>query len=89
MQGSDLLIPDLALMPTLRPALRPCGTIAVIPAVAPASVRSSMTDADPDRWRVQACLAAKVLRPIAARYDKLARNILSAIGFGPGMAFWR
>jgi hypothetical protein len=47
-----------------------------------------MTDADPDRLRVEACLAAKVLRPIATRYDKLARNILSAVGFGPRLAFW-
>ncbi|MBL4644833.1 MAG: hypothetical protein COA52_11650 [Hyphomicrobiales bacterium] len=42
-----------------------------------------------DRWMVEAAFCwLKDFRRIAARYDKLSRNFLSAIAFAMVNAFW-
>lgn len=42
-----------------------------------------------DRWRVEAMFCRlKDFRRIATRYDKLARNFLSAISLAAAVAFW-
>lgn len=42
-----------------------------------------------DRWRVEAMFCRlKDFRRIATRYDKLARNFLSAVSLAAAVAFW-
>ncbi len=42
-----------------------------------------------DRWRVKAMFCRlKDFRRIATRYDKLARNYLSAVALDAAIAFW-
>ena len=42
-----------------------------------------------DRWRVEAMFCRlKDFRRIATRYDKLARNYLSAVAIDAAIAFW-
>jgi transposase len=42
-----------------------------------------------DRWRVEAMFCRlKDFRPIATRYDKLARKFLSAASLAAAVAFW-
>ncbi len=42
-----------------------------------------------DRWRVEAMFCRlKDFRRIATRYDKLARNYLSAVAFAAASKFW-
>ena len=42
-----------------------------------------------DRWRVEAMFCRlKDFRRVATRYDKLARNYLSAVTFAAAVAFW-
>lgn len=42
-----------------------------------------------DRWRVEAMFChPKDFRRIATRYDKLARNFLSAVSLAAAVAFW-
>lgn len=42
-----------------------------------------------DRWRVEAMFCRlKDFRRVATRYDKLARNFLSAVHLAAAIAFW-
>jgi transposase len=42
-----------------------------------------------DRWRVEAMVCRlKDFRRTATRYDKLARNFLSAVSLAAAVAFW-
>lgn len=81
----------------IRAALREQGTIPVIPG---RRNRKRPIQYDErrykDRWRVEAMfcrlkeLGFARLRPrrIATRYDKLARNFLSAVSLAAAVAFW-
>lgn len=42
-----------------------------------------------DRWRIEAMFCRlKDFRRVATRYDKLARNFLSAVHLAAAVAFW-
>ena len=74
----------------IRATLREQGTIPVIP--------GSLNRKRPiqynerrykDRWRVEAMFCRlKDFRRVATRYDKLARNFLSAVSLAAAVAFW-
>ena len=71
-------------------ALREQGTIPVIPG---RRIRKRQIQYDArrnkDRWRVEAMFCRlKDIRRAAARYDKLARNYLSAVSLAATGAFW-
>lgn len=100
-KGADLLLGDTAGMKRLiadrgydanrlRATLRDQGTIPVIPG---RRNRKRPIQYDQrryrDRWRVEAMFCRlKDFRRIATRYDKLARNFLSAISLAAAVAFW-
>ncbi len=74
----------------LRAQLREQGTIPVIPG---RRNRKRPIQYDErrykDRWRVEAMFCRlKDFRRVATRYDKLARNFLSAVAFAAAIAFW-
>ncbi len=74
----------------LRAALREQDTIPVIPG---RRNRKRPIQYDErrykDRWRVEAMFCRlKDFRRIATRYDKLARNFLSAVPLAAVVAFW-
>lgn len=100
-KGADLLIADPTGMKRviadrgydanrIRATLRDQGTIPVIPG---RHNRKRPIQYDErrykDRWRVEAMFSRlKDFRRIAARYDKLARNFLSAVSLAAAVAFW-
>ena len=74
----------------IRAALREPGTI---PVIAGRRNRKRSIESDErrykDRWRVEAMFCRlKDFRGIATRYDKLARNFLSAVSLAAAIAFW-
>ncbi len=74
----------------IRAALRDQGTIPVIPG---RRNRKRPIQYDErrykDRWRVEAMFwRLKDFRRVATRYDKLARNFLSAVSLAAAVAFW-
>lgn len=74
----------------IRATLRDQGTIPVIPG---RRNRKRPIQYDErrykDRWRVEAMFCRlKDFRRIATRYDKLARNFLSAVSLAAAVAFW-
>ena len=74
----------------IRAALREQGTIPVIPG---RRNRKRPIQYDErrykDRWRGEAMFCrCKDFRRIATRYDKLARNFLSAVSLAAAVAFW-
>lgn len=74
----------------IRASLRDQGTIPVTPG---RSNRKRPIQYDErrykDRWRVEAMFCRlKDFRLIATRYDKLARNFLSAVSLAAAVAFW-
>lgn len=74
----------------IRAALREQGTIPVIP---DRRNRKRPIQYDKrrykDRWRIEAMFCRlKDFRRIATRYDKLARNFLSAVSLAAAVAFW-
>jgi transposase len=74
----------------LRATLREQGTIPVIPG---RRNRKRPIQYDErrykDRWRVEAMFCRLMdFRRIATRYDKLARNYLSAVALAAAIAFW-
>ena len=101
MKGADLLIGETIGMKRviadrgydanrIRVALREQGTIPVIPG---RRNRKRPIQYDErrykDRWRVKAMFCRlKDFRRIATRYDKLARNFLSAVSLAAAVAFW-
>ncbi|GLV30311.1 hypothetical protein TomTYG75_28270 [Sphingobium sp. TomTYG75] len=100
-KGADLLIGETAGMKgviadrgydanRIRAALREQGTIPVIPG---RRNRKRPIQYDErrykDRWRLEAMFCRlKDFRRIATRYDKLARNFLSAVSLAAAVAFW-
>jgi transposase len=100
-KGADLLIGETAGMKwviadrgydanRIRAALREQGTIPVIPG---RRNRKRPIQYDErrykDRWRAKAMFCRlKDFRRIATRYDKLARNFLSAVSLAAAVAFW-
>jgi transposase len=100
-KGADLLIGQAAGMKRLiadrgydanrlRATLREQGTIPVIPG---RRNRKQPIQYDErryrDRWRVEAMFCRlKDFRRVATRYDKLARNYLSAVALAAAIAFW-
>ena len=75
---------------SLRARLRDQGTIPVIPG---RRNRKRPIQYDErryrDRWRIEAMFCRlKDFRRIATRYDKLARNYLSAVALVTVIAFW-
>ena len=100
-KGADLLIGETIGMKRviadrgydanrIRAALREQGTIPVIPG---RRNRKRPIQYDErrykDRWRVEAMFCRlKDFRRIATRYDKLARNFLSAVSLAAAVAFW-
>ncbi len=101
MKGADLLLGEMLGMKRviadrgydanrIRVTLREQGTIPVIPG---RRNRKRPIQYDEcrykDRWRVEAMFCRlKDFRRIATRYDKLARNFLSAINLAAAVAFW-
>lgn len=101
MKGADLLIGKTAGTKRviadrgydanrIRAALREQGTIPVIPG---RRNRKRPIQYDErrcrDRWCVEAMLCrVKDFPRIATRYDKLARNFLSAVSLAAAVAFW-
>ncbi len=74
----------------LRAQLRAAGTIPIIPGrrnrKKPIRYDKSRYK---DRWRIEAAFCRlKDFRRIATRYDKLARNFLSAVALGTAIACW-
>jgi len=74
----------------LRNSLRQAGTVPVIPG---RINRKRTVQYDNrryrDRWRIEAAFCRlKDFRRIATRYDKLARNFLSAVALAAIVAFW-
>lgn len=100
-KGADLLIGETIGMKRviadrgydancIRAALREQGTIPVIPG---RRNRKRPIQYDErrykNRWRVEAMFCRlKDFRRIATRYDKLARNFLSAVSLAAAVAFW-
>lgn len=75
---------------SLRKRLKAQGTKAVIPG---RSNRKKPIRHDQvgyrDRWRIEAAFCRlKDFRRVATRYDKLARNFLSAVALATLIAFW-
>lgn len=74
----------------IRAALREQGTIPVNPGRR--NRKRPIQYDEPrykDRWRVEAMFCRlKDFRRIATRYDKLARNFLSAVSLAAAIAFW-
>lgn len=73
-----------------RTTLRDQGTIPIIPG---RRNRKRTIQYDErryrDRWRVEAMFCRlKDFRRVATRYDKLARNYLSAVALAAAIAFW-
>ena len=101
MKGADLLIGETIGMKRviadrgydanrIRAALREQGTTSVIPGRRNRK-RPIQYDARryKDRWRVEAMFCRlKDFRRVATRYDKLARNFLSAVRLAAAVAFW-
>jgi len=101
MKGADLLIGETIGMKRLiadrgydanrlRSTLRSQGTIPVIPG---RKNRKRLIRYDEkrykDRWRVEATFCRlKDFRRVATRYDKLARNYLSAVMLAAAVAYW-
>jgi len=101
MKGADLLIGETIGMKRLiadrgydvnrlRSALRSQGTIPVIPG---RKNRKRTIGYDEkrykDRWRVEATFfRLKDFRRVATRYDKFARNYLSAVMLAAAVAYW-
>lgn len=72
----------------LRAALREQDTIPVIPGRRKRPIQHDERR-HKDRWRVEAMFCRlKDFRRIATRYDKLARNFLSAVALAAAVAFW-
>lgn len=74
----------------IRSTLRDQGTIPIIPG---RRNRKRPIQYDErryrDRWRVEAMFCrVKDFRRVATRYDKLARNFLSAVSLVAAIAFW-
>ncbi len=101
MNGADLLIGEAAGMNRviadrsydanrIRAALRERGTIPVIPGRQNRQHPIQYDERrDKDRCRVEAMFCRlKDFRRIATRYDKLARNFLSAVSLAAAAAFW-
>lgn len=100
-KGADLLVGETVGMKRLiadrgydanhlRATLRDQGTIPVIPG---RRNRKRPIQYDQrrykDRWRVEAMFCRlKDFRRVATRYDKLARNYLSAVALAAAIAFW-
>lgn len=100
-KGADLLIGETTGMKRMiadrgydanriTAALREQGTIPVIPG---RRNRKRPIQYDErrykDRWRVEAMFCRlKDFRRVATRYDKLARNFLSAVSLAAAVAFW-
>ena len=75
---------------SLRKRLKAAGAKAVIPG---RSNRKKPIRYDEvryrDRWRIEAAFCRlKDFRRVATRYDKLARNFLSAVALATIIAFW-
>ena len=100
-KGADLLIGETAGMKRviadrgydanrIRAVLRKQGTIPVIPGRRnPKRPIQYDERRYKDRWRVEAMFCRlKDFRRIATRYDKLARNFLSALSLAAAIAFW-
>ncbi len=101
MKGADLLVGETAGMKRLiadrgydanrlRATLRSQNTIPVIPG---RRNRKRKIHYDEkryrDRWRVEAMFCRlKDFRRVATRYDKLARNYLSAVMLAAAVAYW-
>ena len=101
MKGADLLIGETIGMKRviadrgydanrIRAALREQGTIPVIPG---RRNRKRPIQYDErrykDRWQVEAMFSRlKDFRRIATRYEKLARNFISAVSLAAAVAFW-
>ena len=101
LKGADLLLGDAVRCKRLiadrgydanrlRQTLRAQGTTPVIPG---RRNRKRPIQYDQrrykDRWRVEAMFCRlKDFRRIATRYDKLARNYLSAVALAAAIAFW-
>lgn len=73
-----------------RRALKTAGTVPVIPG---RINRRRLVQYDKlryrDRWRIEAAFCRlKDFRRVATRYDKLARNFLSAVALAAVIAFW-
>ena len=101
MKGADLLIGESIGMKRviadrgydanrIRAALREQGTIPVIPG---RRNRKRPIQYDErrykDRWQVEAMFSRlKDFRRIATRYEKLARNFISAVSLAAAVAFW-
>ena len=101
MNGADLLIGEAAGMNRviadrsydanrIRAALRERGTIPVIPGRRNRQHPIQYDERrDKDRCRVEAMFChLKDFRRIATRYDKLARNFLSAVSLAAAVPFW-
>ncbi|MGQ7794636.1 transposase [Faunimonas sp. B44] len=74
----------------LRKRLKPEGATAVIPGGShrKAAIRYNETRYR-GRWRIEAAFCRlKDFRRVATRYDKLARNFLSAVALATLIAFW-
>ncbi|OQW39404.1 MAG: transposase [Proteobacteria bacterium SG_bin5] len=100
-RGADLLVADAVRMKRmiadrgydankLRATLKAQDTIPVIPG---RRNRKRPIQYDErrykDRWRVEAMFCRlKDFRRVATRYDKLARNFLSAVHLAAAIAFW-
>ena len=100
-RGADLLVADAARMKRmiadrgydankLRATLKAQDTIPIIPG---RRNRKRPIQYDErrykDRWRVEAMFCRlKDFRRVATRYDKLARNFLSAVHLAAAVAFW-
>ena len=74
---------------TLRKHLRATGTLTVIPG---RCNRKKPIRHDKiryrSRWRIEAAFCRLEARLTATRYDKLARNFLSAVALATLIAFW-
>jgi transposase len=74
----------------LRRTLKSAGTVPVIPGRInrKRSIRYDKARYR-DRWRIEAAFCRlKDFRRVATRYDKLARNFLSAVALAAIIAFW-
>ncbi len=101
MKGADLLIAEPIGMKRviadcaydanrIRATLRNQGTIPVIPGRRNRKRPIQYAERRyKERWRVEAMFCRlKDFRRIATRYDKLARNFLSAVSLAAAVAFW-
>ncbi len=101
MKGADLLIAHTMGMKRaiadrgydanrLRSTLRSQNTIPVIPGRKNRKRKIRYDEKRyKDRWRVEAMFCRlKDFRRVATRYDKLARNYLSAVMFAAAVAYW-